>query len=104
MCVLSVVFHSSINDVAEDKLKVFGLSFDWSNKTAVNRLFAMFQGSFHQRQSRPQTAGSVQRVDLHRTPVSLRVKLKIVPHLLKSQLAANTFPHSLQVCIIVSEA
>ena len=89
--------NCSVNDLAEDKLKVFGSSFDWNNKTIINRLFSLFQGSLPQQQGRPQSTAPAGRVELQRSPISLRVKIKVLPYLLKSQLAASMFPQSLQV-------
>ena len=91
------LLHCSVNDLAEDKLKVFGSSFDWNNKAIINRLFSLFQGSLPQQQGRPQASAPVGRVELQRSPISLRVKIKVLPYLLKSQLAASMFPQSLQV-------
>lgn len=45
--------------------------------------------------SSPQ-AGSVKQ-ELKHEPVSTRVKLKILPHLLRSRLAAECFPANIQV-------
>lgn len=41
--------------------------------------------------------GAVLKPELKRDPVSTRVKLKIVPHLLRSRQAAETFPANIQV-------
>ncbi|MEE6507890.1 hypothetical protein FKM82_017224 [Ascaphus truei] len=41
--------------------------------------------------------GSALKPELKRDPVSTRVKLKIVPHLLRSRLAAELFPANIQV-------
>ncbi|NXE57993.1 ECM29 protein, partial [Casuarius casuarius] len=41
--------------------------------------------------------GTVLKPELKREPVSTRVKLKIVPHLLRSRQAAETFPANIQV-------
>lgn len=45
--------------------------------------------------------GAVLKPELKRDPVSTRVKLKIVPHLLRSRQAAETFPANIQVICVV---
>jgi hypothetical protein len=47
--------------------------------------------------------GAVLKPELKRDPVSTRVKLKIVPHLLRSRQAAETFPANIQVFVLYRE-
>lgn len=43
------------------------------------------------------TQGGNMKQELKHEPVSTRVKLKILPHLLRSRLAAECFPANIQV-------
>ena len=85
----------SVVDFAEDKLKLFGASFDWNSKSLMSRLCNLFLGMQQGQAARPQTApqGKV----FSRPPVSLALKLKLVPVLMKSVVAANMFPNSVNV-------
>lgn len=43
------------------------------------------------------TQGATVKQELKHEPVSTRVKMKILPHLLRSRLAAECFPANIQV-------
>lgn len=43
------------------------------------------------------TQGATMKQELKHEPVSTRVKMKILPHLLRSRLAAECFPANIQV-------
>lgn len=47
------------------------------------------------------TQGATVKQELKHEPVSTRVKMKIMPHLLRSRLAAECFPSNIQVRLVM---
>ncbi len=63
----------------------------------VSRLYTLYQGTSTVLGKRPHQARPSNPKE-NRSPASLRLKLRILPLLTKSTLAANNFPSSIQVC------
>ena len=112
-----------MSDQGDHHLRLFGGSVDWERGPLISRLFSLYQGTVVTpgKRNKPQvrnkeegenTAGSLSSRPVnvsscvlslqsapqeHRSPVTLRVRLRIMPYLLKSTLAANSFPACMQV-------
>uniref|UniRef100_A0AAZ3QXB1 Ecm29 proteasome adaptor and scaffold n=1 Tax=Oncorhynchus tshawytscha TaxID=74940 RepID=A0AAZ3QXB1_ONCTS len=65
---------------------------DWNNPLIVNRMYKVYLGDIPLK-----TKGASLKRELKHEPVSTRVKMKILPHLLRSRLAAECFPANIQV-------
>lgn len=99
---LHCLLRFSVADFAEDKLKIFGSRFNWNCKPIVLRIYSLFHGSPQPQSRQPQQGRSLStapgtKLELQRSPVHIRLKLKLVPYLLKSDAAADVFPQSVQV-------
>ena len=119
-------FLCSVSDQGDHHLRLFGGSVDWEKASLISKLFSLYQGTVATpgKKNKPQvkrenTAGTWLALCLpylwtclvvlalslqsapqeHRSPVTLRVRLRIMPYLLKSTLAANSFPATVQVFI-----
>uniref|UniRef100_A0A2K6FEV9 Ecm29 proteasome adaptor and scaffold n=1 Tax=Propithecus coquereli TaxID=379532 RepID=A0A2K6FEV9_PROCO len=68
---------------------------DWNNPAIINKMYKVYLGDIPLKTKE----GAVLKPELKRDPVSTRVKLKIVPHLLRSRQAAETFPANIQVLL-----
>ncbi|CAB1445956.1 unnamed protein product, partial [Pleuronectes platessa] len=65
---------------------------DWNNPLIINKMYKVYLGDVPLK-----TKGGNLKQELKHEPVSTRVKLKILPHLLRSRLAAECFPANIQV-------
>ncbi|KAM6972070.1 proteasome adapter and scaffold protein ECM29 [Aplochiton taeniatus] len=65
---------------------------DWNNPLIINKMYKVYLGDIPLK-----TKGASVKHELKHEPVSTRVKLKILPHLLRSRLAAECFPANIQV-------
>ncbi|KAJ8000530.1 hypothetical protein DPEC_G00181070 [Dallia pectoralis] len=65
---------------------------DWNNPLIVNKMYKVYLGDIPLK-----SKGASLKRELKHEPVSTRVKLKILPHLLRSRLAAECFPANIQV-------
>ncbi|XP_061591425.1 proteasome adapter and scaffold protein ECM29 [Cololabis saira] len=65
---------------------------DWNNPLIINKMFKVYLGDVPLK-----TKGGGVKQELKHEPVSTRVKMKILPHLLRSRLAAECFPANIQV-------
>ncbi|XP_066469723.1 proteasome adapter and scaffold protein ECM29 isoform X2 [Tiliqua scincoides] len=83
----------SVATAADLELKSKQSLIDWNNPTIVNKLYKVYLGDIPLKTKE----GAVLKPELKHDPVSTRVKLKIVPHLLRSRQAAETFPANIQV-------
>lgn len=83
----------SVATAADLELKSKQSLIDWNNPTIINKLYKVYLGDIPLKTKE----GAVLKPELKRDPVSTRVKLKIVPHLLRSRQAAETFPANIQV-------
>ena len=100
------IISCSVADFAEDKLKIFGSRFNWNCKPIVLRIYSLFHGSPQSQpqqpqQGRPPSSAAGPKLEVQRSPANTRLKLKLVPHLLKSDVAADMFPQSVQVLYMV---
>ncbi|KAJ8416439.1 hypothetical protein AAFF_G00357270 [Aldrovandia affinis] len=66
---------------------------DWNNPVIINKMYKVYLGDIPLKTKE----GAALKPELKREPVSTRVKLKILPHLLRSRLAAESFPANIQV-------
>jgi len=87
--------RTSVSDQADRHLRILGGSVDWERAPLVSRLFSLYQGTVVTpgKRTRPQSAPARES----RAPATLRVRLRIMPYLMKSTLAANSFPACVQV-------
>ncbi|XP_076026432.1 proteasome adapter and scaffold protein ECM29 isoform X2 [Genypterus blacodes] len=65
---------------------------DWNNPLIINKMYKVYLGDIPLK-----TKGTTVKQELKHEPVSTRVKMKILPHLLRSRLAAECFPANIQV-------
>ncbi|XP_038626132.1 proteasome adapter and scaffold protein ECM29 isoform X2 [Tachyglossus aculeatus] len=83
----------SVATAADLELKSKQSVIDWNNPAIVNKMYKVYLGDIPLKTKE----GAILKPELKRDPVSTRVKLKIVPHLLRSRQAAETFPANIQV-------
>ncbi|XP_072318992.1 proteasome adapter and scaffold protein ECM29 [Eucyclogobius newberryi] len=65
---------------------------DWNNPLIINKMYKVYLGDVPLK-----TKGGALKQELKHEPVSTRVKLKILPHFLRSRFAAECFPANIQV-------
>ncbi|KAF0037480.1 hypothetical protein F2P81_010354 [Scophthalmus maximus] len=82
----------SVATAADLELKSKQSIIDWNNPLIINKMFKVYLGDVPLKSK----GGNVKQ-ELKHEPVSTRVKLKILPHLLRSRLAADCFPANIQV-------
>uniref|UniRef100_A0A7N6BBK6 Ecm29 proteasome adaptor and scaffold n=1 Tax=Anabas testudineus TaxID=64144 RepID=A0A7N6BBK6_ANATE len=82
----------SVATAADLELKSKQSIIDWNNPLIVNKMYKVYLGDVPLK-----TKGGNLKQELKHEPVSTRVKLKILPHLLRSRLAAECFPANIQV-------
>ncbi|KAL7841457.1 hypothetical protein SRHO_G00251480 [Serrasalmus rhombeus] len=82
----------SVATAADLELKSKQSIIDWNNPLIINKMFRVYLGDIPLK-----TKGAAVKRELKHEPVSTRVKLKILPHLLRSRLAAECFPANIQV-------
>uniref|UniRef100_A0A8C5PLE9 Ecm29 proteasome adaptor and scaffold n=1 Tax=Leptobrachium leishanense TaxID=445787 RepID=A0A8C5PLE9_9ANUR len=97
-CVIHLVVASSdtrhsVATAADLELKSKQSLIDWNDPVIINKMFKVYLGDIPLKTKE----GNLMKPELKRDPVSTRVKLKIVPHLLRSRLAAEQFPPNIQV-------
>ncbi|NWX87191.1 ECM29 protein, partial [Nothoprocta ornata] len=85
----------SVATAADLELKSKQSLIDWNNPAIVNKMFKVYLGDIPLKTKE----GTVPKPEMKRESVSTRVKLKIVPHLLRSRQAAETFPANIQVVV-----
>nr|XP_015201351.1 PREDICTED: proteasome-associated protein ECM29 homolog isoform X1 [Lepisosteus oculatus] len=83
----------SVATAADLELKSKQSIIDWNNPSIINKMYKVYLGDIPLKTKE----GVALKPEMKREPVSTRVKLKILPHLLRSQLAAETFPANIQV-------
>ncbi|KAG7460501.1 proteasome adapter and scaffold ECM29 [Solea senegalensis] len=82
----------SVATAADLELKSKQSIIDWNNPLIINKMYKVYLGDVPLK-----TKGGNLKQELKHEPVSTRVKLKILPHLLRSRLAAECFPANIQV-------
>uniref|UniRef100_W5LFY5 Ecm29 proteasome adaptor and scaffold n=1 Tax=Astyanax mexicanus TaxID=7994 RepID=W5LFY5_ASTMX len=82
----------SVATAADLELKSKQSIIDWNNPLIINKMFKVYLGDIPLK-----TKGASVKRELKHEPVSTRVKMKILPHLLRSRLAAECFPANIQV-------
>ncbi|MCJ8749226.1 hypothetical protein PDJAM_G00173890 [Pangasius djambal] len=82
----------SVATAADLELKSKQSIIDWNNPLIINKMFKVYLGDIPLK-----TKGATVKRELKHEPVSTRVKMKILPHLLRSRLAAECFPANIQV-------
>ncbi|XP_054635764.1 proteasome adapter and scaffold protein ECM29 isoform X2 [Dunckerocampus dactyliophorus] len=82
----------SVATAADLELKSKQSIIDWNNPLIINKMYKVYLGDVPLK-----TKGGTMKHELKHEPVSTRVKLKILPHLLRSRLAAECFPANIQV-------
>lgn len=83
----------SVATAADLELRSKQSLIDWNNPAIVNKMYKVYLGDIPLKTKE----GSPMKPELKRDPVGTRVKLKIIPHLLRSRHAAETFPANIQV-------
>uniref|UniRef100_A0A672GTF9 Ecm29 proteasome adaptor and scaffold n=1 Tax=Salarias fasciatus TaxID=181472 RepID=A0A672GTF9_SALFA len=81
----------SVATAADLELRSKQSIIDWNNPLIINKMFKVYLGDVPLK-----TKGGSVKQELKHEPVSTRVKLKILPHLLRSRLAAECFPANIQ--------
>jgi proteasome component ECM29 len=87
---------SSVAELGERYVRQFSHGLDWEEPGLVQQLLRLFLGTTATPGKRPQSSRSGPTVE----PVSgcsLRIRIKIISFLLKSSLAANSFPQCIQL-------
>ncbi|XP_008315268.1 proteasome adapter and scaffold protein ECM29 isoform X2 [Cynoglossus semilaevis] len=82
----------SVATAADLELKSKQSIIDWNNPLIINKMYKVYLGDIPLK-----SKGGNLKQELKHEPVSTRVKLKILPHLLRSRLAAECFPANIQV-------
>ncbi|XP_053711143.1 proteasome adapter and scaffold protein ECM29-like [Synchiropus splendidus] len=82
----------SVATAADLELKSKQSIIDWNNPLIINKMYKVYLGDVPLK-----TKGGGVKQELKHEPVSTRVKMKILPHLLRSRLAAECFPANIQV-------
>ncbi|KAG8014834.1 Proteasome-associated protein ECM29-like protein [Nibea albiflora] len=82
----------SVATAADLELKSKQSIIDWNNPLIINKMYKVYLGDVPLK-----TKSGNMKQELKHEPVSTRVKLKILPHLLRSRLAAECFPANIQV-------
>ncbi|XP_043096991.1 proteasome adapter and scaffold protein ECM29 [Puntigrus tetrazona] len=82
----------SVATAADLELKSKQSIIDWNNPLIINKMYKVYLGDIPLK-----TKGATVKQELKHEPVSTRVKMKILPHLLRSRLAAECFPANIQV-------
>ncbi|KAL2293978.1 hypothetical protein Nmel_007686 [Mimus melanotis] len=83
----------SVATAADLELKSKQSLIDWNNPAIISKMYKVYLGDIPLKTKE----GSVLKPEMKRESVSTRVKLKIVPHLLRSRQAAEMFPANIQV-------
>ncbi|NXY81962.1 ECM29 protein, partial [Alcedo cyanopectus] len=83
----------SVATAADLELKSKQSLIDWNNPAIINKMYKVYLGDIPLKTKE----GAILKPEMKRESVSTRVKLKIVPHLLRSRQAAETFPFNIQV-------
>ncbi|MFT7807466.1 proteasome-associated protein ECM29 homolog [Arapaima gigas] len=83
----------SVATAADLELKSKQSIIDWNNPLIINKMYKVYLGDIPLKTKE----GAAMKPELKREPVSTRVKLKILPHLMRSRLAAESFPANIQV-------
>ncbi|XP_053558665.1 proteasome adapter and scaffold protein ECM29 [Bombina bombina] len=83
----------SVATAADLELRSKQSLIDWNDPIIINKMYKVYLGDIPLKTKE----GNLLKPELKRDPVSTRVKLKIVPHLLRSRLAAELFPSNIQV-------
>ncbi|XP_043971020.1 proteasome adapter and scaffold protein ECM29 [Gambusia affinis] len=92
LAVASSDTRHSVATAADLELRSKQSIIDWNNPLIINKMFKVYLGDVPLK-----TKGGNVKQELKHDPVSTRVKLKILPHLLRSRLAAECFPANIQV-------
>ncbi|XP_038148704.1 proteasome adapter and scaffold protein ECM29 [Cyprinodon tularosa] len=92
LAVASSDTRHSVATAADLELRSKQSIIDWNNPLIINKLFKVYLGDVPLKSK----GGNIKQ-ELKHEPVSTRVKLKILPHLLRSRLAAECFPANIQV-------
>nr|XP_046268300.1 proteasome adapter and scaffold protein ECM29 [Scatophagus argus]XP_046268309.1 proteasome adapter and scaffold protein ECM29 [Scatophagus argus] len=82
----------SVATAADLELRSKQSIIDWNNPLIINKMYKVYLGDVPLK-----AKGGNMKQELKHEPVSTRVKLKILPHLLRSRLAAECFPANIQV-------
>ncbi|XP_068607533.1 proteasome adapter and scaffold protein ECM29 [Brachionichthys hirsutus] len=82
----------SVATAADLELKSKQSIVDWNNPLIMSKIYKVYLGDVPLK-----TKSGSMKQELKHEPVSTRVKLKILPHLLRSRLAAECFPANIQV-------
>uniref|UniRef100_A0A3B5QZM3 Proteasome component Ecm29 N-terminal domain-containing protein n=1 Tax=Xiphophorus maculatus TaxID=8083 RepID=A0A3B5QZM3_XIPMA len=94
LAVASSDTRHSVATAADLELRSKQSIIDWNNPLIINKMFKVYLGDVPLK-----TKGGNVKQELKHDPVSTRVKLKILPHLLRSRLAAECFPANIQVIL-----
>ena len=87
----------SVASEADTVQRKFGGFIDWEDPVLIGKVYALFLGTLVIKDKPGQTPGGAIKVEHRRTPSNTRIRLKLMPRLLKSREAALQFPACIQV-------
>lgn len=82
--------HSVVSQ-AETEIRKFSGMFDWNDPGLVGLIYALFLGTLTVKDK------PAPKADMKRIPANTRIRLRLMPYLLKSREAATQFPACIQV-------
>lgn len=82
--------HSVVSQ-AETEIRKFSGVFDWNDPTLVGQIYSLFLGTLTVKDK------PAPKPEMKRMPANTRIRLRLMPYLLKSREAAMQFPPCIQV-------
>ena len=87
----------SVVAVADSALRRLSGCIDWEDPGLVGKLYNLFLGTLVVKDKSGKTNSPQNKPENRRSPANTRIRLKLMPYLLKSRQAAIQFPQSIQV-------
>ena len=87
----------SVASEADTVQRKFGGFIDWEDPVLIGKVYALFLGTLVIKEKPGQATGGAVKMEHRRTPSNTRIRLKLMPRLLKSREAAMQFPACIQV-------
>ena len=87
----------SVASEADTVQRKFGGFIDWEDPVLVGKVYSLFLGTLVIKDKPGQTTAGAIKLEHRRTPSNTRIRLKLMPRLLKSREAAMQFPACIQV-------
>jgi len=87
----------SVVAVADGAVRRLSGHIDWENQALVANLYRLFLGTLVVKDKAGKTSSPEAKPENRKTPANTRIRLKLMPYLLRSREAAIQFPASIQV-------